>query len=74
MDFLYLCSSNEDEEMLGIVGLWLVTVCAYGQQVQLDTLRVQYVDFQGKNQCGELICNRWGGAWRSLKDYQHFEK
>ena len=45
-------------KLLGIVGLWLVTVCAYGQQVQLDTLRVQYVDFQGKKQCGELICNK----------------
>ena len=45
-------------KLLGIVGLWLVAVCAYGQQVQLDTLRVQYVDFQGKKQCGELICNK----------------
>ena len=46
------------KKLLGIVGLWLVTVCVYGQQVQLDTLRVQYVDFQGKKQCGELICNK----------------
>ena len=45
-------------KLLGTVGLWLVAVCAYGQQVQLDTLRVQYVDFQGKKQCGELICNK----------------
>ena len=45
-------------KLLGIVGLWLMTVCAYGQQVQLDTLRVQYVDFQGKNQCGLLVCNK----------------
>ena len=35
-----------------------MTVCACGQQVQLDTLRVQYVDFQVKKQCGELICNK----------------
>ncbi len=45
-------------KLLGTVGLWLVAVCAYGQQVQLDTLRVQYVDFQGKKQYGELICNK----------------
>ena len=46
------------KKLLGIVGLWLMAVCAYGQQVQLDTLKVQYVDFQGKTQCGELICNK----------------
>ena len=45
-------------KLLGTVGLWLVAVCAYGQQVQLDTLRVQYVDFQGKNQYGLLVCNK----------------
>lgn len=46
------------KKLLGIVLLLLMTVGCYGQQVQLDTLKVQYVDFQGKSQRGELICNK----------------
>ena len=35
----------------------LMTVGVYGQHVKLDTLQVQYVDFQNKVQNGTLICN-----------------
>ncbi len=35
----------------------LMTVGVYGQQVKLDTLQVQYVDFQNKTRKGVLICN-----------------
>ena len=40
-----------------LLGLWLMAVGMYGQQVKLDTLKVQYVDFQGQQQQGVLICN-----------------
>lgn len=40
-----------------LLGLWLMTVGVCAQQVKLDTLKVQYVDFQGEAQQGVLICN-----------------
>lgn len=40
------------------IGLWQVALGCYGQTVHLDTLQVQYVDFQGKTQQGTLICNK----------------
>ena len=40
-----------------LLGFWLMAVGMYGQQVKLDTLKVQYVDFPGQQQQGVLICN-----------------
>lgn len=45
------------KKYLLLLGLWLMAVGMYGQQVKLDTLKVQYVDFQGQQQQGLLICN-----------------
>lgn len=44
--------------MMIVATLLLMTMAGYGQQVVLDTLQVQYVDFQGKSQQGVLICNK----------------
>jgi len=44
--------------MMIVATLLLMTMVGYGQQVVLDTLQVQYVDFQGKSQQGILICNQ----------------
>ena len=58
--------------------------CVKGAHVQPSTGR-RYVDrrskFNYKIERGDLLWRlftergfRWGGTWRSLKDYQHFEK
>ena len=62
----------------------LYNPCVKGTQVQPVTGR-RYVDrsrkFSYKIERGDLLWRlftergfRWGGAWRSLKDYQHFER
>lgn len=38
--------------------MWITSLGIYGQQVMLDTLSVRYVDFSGKTQQGQLICNK----------------
>ncbi len=58
--------------------------CVKGQQIQPSTAR-RYADrtkkFTYKIERGDLLWRlftqhgfRWGGAWRSLKDWQHFER
>lgn len=62
----------------------LYNPCVKGAHVQPSTGR-RYVDrrskFNYKIERGDLLWRlftergfRWGGTWRSLKDYQHFEK
>ena len=42
------------------IGFWLLAVGAYAQPkgVELDTLKVQHIDFQGQPQQGIIICNK----------------
>ena len=42
------------------IGFWLLTVsaCAQPKGVELDTLKVQHIDFQGQPQQGIIICNK----------------
>ena len=42
------------------IGFWLLAVSAYAQPkgVELDTLKVQHIDFQGQPQQGIIICNK----------------
>ena len=42
----------------------------------LRYVKVLHVDAEGRIRLGELVCHgfTWGGDWKSLKDYQHFEK
>ena len=42
------------------IGCWLLAVGAYAQPkgVELDTLKVQHIDFQGQPQQGIIICNK----------------
>ena len=42
------------------IGFWLLAVsaCAQPKGVELDTLKVQHIDFQGQPQQGIIICNK----------------
>ena len=46
------------KKIIGVWGLWLLTLSMYGQQVKLDTLTVSYVNFNGDACQGVLICNK----------------